>query len=275
MSTPSYKSQVETAASYLKGHIQSVPTIAIVLGTGLDILSHSVDVTQEIAFGDIPFFPKSTVQSHGGSLVVGAIKGVPVLLLRGRVHLYEGYSAKEVTLPIRALGLCGVTTLILSNACGAMNPEYRSGDIMLIKDHINMMGQNPLEGPNVDEWGPRFPDMSDPYRESLRALVRKEANDASIPLHEGVYVSVVGPNLETKAEYTMLRLMGADVVGMSTVPEVLAARHMGIDVLAFSVVTDECFPDELQPVTLEDVLRAANAAAPVLIRLIGRVLRLI
>jgi len=272
MSANSYQAQVEEAASFLRARVSSIPRIAIVLGTGLDDLSARVEVNEEISFGEIPNFPVSTVQSHEGSLLIGTLNNVPVIIMRGRVHLYEGYSASEVTLPVRVLALCGVSTLVLSNACGGMYKEYRSGDLVLIKDHINMMGQNPLEGPNVDAWGPRFPDMSDPYSESLRTLVKKTANDVSIPLHEGVYISVVGPNLETRAEYTMLRFLGADVVGMSTVPEVLVARHMGLNVLAFSVVTDECFPEVLQPISLEDVLRAAKKASPKLIKLIELIL---
>ncbi len=267
-----YKTRVEEAAAYIRSKVQSIPPTAIVLGTGLDALLSSVTILTEIPFQDIPHFPVSTVQSHRGSLVVGTIDSQTVLLLRGRVHLYEGYDAKMVTLPVRALGLCGVQTWVLTNACGAMNPEYRSGDIVLLKDHINMMGHNPLEGPNEDAWGPRFPDMSDPYSSNLRSMARQAANEVSIPLHEGVYVAVVGPNLETRAEYTMLRLLGADVVGMSTVPEVLAARHMGMNVIAFSVVTDECFPDELKAISLEEVLRAAEKASPKLIRLIKCIL---
>jgi len=272
MAARSYQSLVEESVRFLQGSIPQFPTIAIVSGTGLDALSKGVEIEQEISFSDIPNFPVSTVKSHEGSLVFGKIAGKSVVLLRGRVHLYEGYDAKTVTLSTRVLALCGIKTLILSNASGAMNPQYRSGDIMLISDHINMMGSNPLEGANVDAWGPRFPDMSDPYNTQLRQVARKTANDLSIPLHEGVYVSVVGPNLETKAEYTMLRLMGADVVGMSTVPEVLAARHMGVKILAFSVVTDECFPDTLQPISLEDVLRAAKKASPKLITLLKHII---
>ncbi len=272
MAARSYQSLVEESVRFLQGSIPQFPTIAIVSGTGLDALSTGVEIEQEISFSAIPNFPVSTVKSHESSLVFGKIAGKSAVLLRGRVHLYEGYDAKTVTLSTRVLALCGIKTLILSNASGAMNPQYRSGDIMLISDHINMMGSNPLEGANVDAWGPRFPDMSDPYNTQLRQVARKTANDLSIPLHEGVYVSVVGPNLETKAEYTMLRLMGADVVGMSTVPEVLAARHMGVKILAFSVVTDECFPDTLQPISLEDVLRAAKKASPKLITLLKHII---
>ncbi len=272
---PDYRARVEAASQYLRSQISEFPSTAIVLGTGLDALISSVSVISEIPYVDIPHFPVSTVQSHQGSLVYGTIESQPIILLRGRVHLYEGYDANTVTLPVRALGLCGIKTLVLTNACGAMNPDYKSGDIVLLKDHINMMGHNPLEGPNVDDWGPRFPDMSDPYSSSLRDLVRRAANDARIPIQEGVYVSVVGPNLETRSEYIMLRLLGADVVGMSTVPEVLAARHMGISVIAFSVVTDECSLEDLQPISLDDVLAAAKKASPKLISLIKGVIRLI
>jgi purine-nucleoside phosphorylase len=272
MTPAEYKANVETAANYILSRYPDFPQRAIVLGTGLDGLTDMVTVHEEILFKDIPHFPVSTVQSHEGALVIGSISDTPVVVLRGRVHLYEGYDAKTVTLPTRALALCGVKTLVLSNACGAMNLDYRSGDIVLLEDHINLMGHNPLEGPNIDSWGPRFPDMSDPYNKDLRALVRKTASENNIPLQEGVYVAVVGPNLETRAEYTMLRVMGADVVGMSTVPEVLVARHMNLNVLAFSVVTDECFPETLQPVSLEDVLRAARMATPRFIDLIQRII---
>jgi purine-nucleoside phosphorylase len=275
MMAPDYRARVEAASQYLRSQISEFPSTAIVLGTGLDELISSVSVISEIPYVDIPHFPVSAVQSHQGSLVYGTIESQPIILLRGRVHLYEGYDANTVTLPVRALGLCGIKTLVLTNVCGAMNPGYRSGDIVLIKDHINMMGHNPLEGPNVDDWGPRFPDMSDPYNSSLRDLVRRAANAASIPIQEGVYVSVVGPNLETRSEYIMLRLLGADVVGMSTVPEVLAARHMGISVIAFSVVTDESSLEDLQPFSLDDVLAAAKKASPKMISLIKGVIRLI
>ena len=268
----SYPEQVAESTSFLRELAPSFPDKAIILGTGLGALASMISVDIEIPFLEIPNFPVSTVDSHKGSLILGSIEGVPIAALRGRVHLYEGYNANEVTLPIRVLGECGVKTLIVSNASGAMNPEYRSGEIMLIEDHINLTGRNPLEGPNNEAWGPRFPDMSDPYASELRDIARSVANECSIPFHEGVYVACVGPNLETRAEYTMLRLLGADVVGMSTVPEVLVARHMGIKVLAFSVVTDECFPDTLQPLSIEDVLAAAAKASPALSRLLSRIL---
>ncbi len=262
---------VEGATAFLKERLASIPEIAIILGTGLDGVGEQIEVYQEIRNDDIPGFPKLTVQSHSGTLIVGKLGHVPVLALNGRAHLYEGYSAKEVTLPVRVLGALGVQTLIVSNACGGMNPAYRAGDIMLIEDHINLMGANPLEGPNHATWGPRFPDMSDPYASSLRHIAREVAQEEGIPLHEGVYVSVVGPNLETRAEYRMLSTMGADVVGMSTVPEVLVARHMDINVLGFSVITDECDPDNLASISIEDVLAAAEMAREPLARLMSRV----
>jgi purine-nucleoside phosphorylase len=268
----SYPEMVAQATAYLQAIQADFPDKAIILGTGLGNLVSMIDVEVEVPFSEIPNFPVSTVESHEGLLVFGSIKGTPIVALHGRVHLYEGYDANQVTLPVRVLGECGIKTLIVSNASGAMNPEYRSGDIMIIEDHINLTGRNPLEGPNHDAWGPRFPDMSDPYASELRKIARVAANDCSIPLHEGIYVACVGPNLETRAEYTMLRLMGADVVGMSTVPEVLVARHMDINVIAFSVVTDECFPETLQPLSLEDVLAAAAKASPALSTLLIHIL---
>jgi len=182
--------------------------------------------------------------------------------MQGRLHLYEGYTAREATFPIRVLGVFGIETLLISNAAGGMNPHFERGDIMLTTDHINFQGANPLVGPNVEEWGPRFPDMSEPYDIGLRKQAQQIALDTGIQLHQGVYVSVLGPNLETPAEYRFLRHMGADVVGMSTVPEVIVARHMDIRVMAVSVITDECFPDALEPVKIEEVLAAADDAAP-------------
>jgi purine-nucleoside phosphorylase len=207
------------------------------------------------------------VEGHHGRLLAGEVNEVPVLALQGRFHLYEGYDARAVTFPVRVLHHLGVETLLIANAAGGMNPAYRRGDLMLVADHINLQGVNPLTGPNVDEWGPRFPDMSEAYDAGLRRLAREVAEEEGIPLHEGVYVAVTGPNLETPAEYRFLRGIGADAVGMSTVPEVIVARHMGVECLAVSVITDECFPDTLEPVTIEAVLAAAAEAEPKLTRL--------
>ena len=267
-----YISTVGEAAEEIRKRVTTLPDLAIILGTGLDKLADIIQVDESIPYSSIPHFPQSTVSSHAGELVFGTVDSRPVIAMRGRMHLYEGYTAWEVTFPIRVLSELGVRTLIVSNACGGMNPDYRSGDLMLIADHINLMGHNPLEGPNNDEWGPRFPDMSDPYTSSLRELANGVAAESGVSIHEGVYLAVVGPNLETRAEYRMLRRMGADVVGMSTVPEVLVANHMNMQVLAFSVITDECFPDVLQPVSLEDVLAAAAKASPPLIELLRKVI---
>lgn len=266
-----YRRQVEAAAAAVRKRIDASPRVGLILGTGLGRLADEIDVRVTVPYDEIPNFPLSTVESHDGRLLVGALKGVPVVALQGRFHLYEGYDARQVTFPVRVLGVLGVDTLLISNAAGGMNPNYRKGELMLITDHINLQNDNPLVGPNVDDWGPRFPDMSEPYDLGLRRMVEEKALELAIKLHQGIYVAVVGPNLETKAEYRYLRQIGADVVGMSTVPEVIAARHMDIRVMAMSVVTDECFPDALEPVLLEDVLAAAGEAEPKLTRLMTAV----
>lgn len=240
------------------------PTIGIILGTGLGRLASEIEAEVAIPYGEIPGFPVSTVETHEGRLIFGHLDGVPVVAMQGRFHVYEGYSAHEVTFPVRVFNALGVDTLLISNAAGGMNPQWKKGDLMLIADHINFQGVNPLVGANVDEWGPRFPDMSEPYDRDLRAIASRKALEKGIRLHEGVYVAVVGPNLETRAEYRFLRAFGADVVGMSTVPENIVARHMGMRVMAISVITDECFPDALEEVSLEDVVAAANQAEPML-----------
>jgi len=257
-----YKRQVDETTDFLRNAASSVPAIGLILGTGLGGLADHIDVDVTVAYDDLPHFPTTTVQSHEGQLAFGRLDGVPVVAMQGRLHLYEGFSAHEVTFPIRVLGSLGIDTLLISNAAGGMNPHYSRGDLMLTTDHINFQGANPLVGPNVEEWGPRFPDMSEPYDVGLREEAARVALDQGIHLHQGVYVSVLGPNLETKAEYRMLRRMGADVVGMSTVPEVIVARHMDLRVMAVSVVTDECLPDALEPISVEEVLAAADEAAP-------------
>ncbi len=265
-----YKAQVTEAAEKIRAELPAgtgVPSIGIILGTGLGKLAEEIEVEKALPYGDLPHFPTSTVESHDGRLLIGHLDGVPVLAMQGRFHLYEGYTAHEVTFPVRVMGGLGVETLLVSNAAGGMNPHFRRGDLMLITDHINLQGANPLEGPNADAWGPRFPDMSEPYDLELRELAKEKALEHGIKLQEGVYLSVMGPNLETKAEYRFLRRLGADVVGMSTTPEVTVARHMDLRVLAMSVITDECFPDALEPVSLEDVLEAAGEAEPKLTRL--------
>ncbi|SRR5690554_233470 len=267
--TGTHRTAVEEAAGAIRSASNLRPSIGLILGTGLGKLAGEIDTDVVLAYHDIPHFPLSTVESHDGRLLIGRLRGVPVVALQGRFHLYEGYSAREVTFPVRVLRTLGVDTLLISNAAGGMNPNYRKGDLMLFTDHINLQPDNPLVGPNIDEWGPRFPDMSEPYDPELRRLAGDLALKFGFKLHEGVYVAVVGPNLETRAEYRFLRLIGADVVGMSTVPETIVARHMGMRVLAVSVITDECFPDALEPVSLEDVLQAAAEAEPKLTRLMA------
>ncbi len=263
-----YKQQVDETADFLRSRAGDFPRIGLILGTGLGGLANEMDVEFELGYEHIPHFPVSTVESHSGRLLIGKLGGTRVVAMQGRMHLYEGYSAREVTFPVRVFGTLGVDTLLISNAAGGMNPLYRRADLMLLSDHINLQGANPLIGENVSQWGPRFPDMSDPYKEELRQIARDVALKEGIPLREGVYVSVVGPNLETRAEYRFLRTIGADAVGMSTVPEVIVATHMGIQSMAISVITDECFPDSLEPVSIAEVLAAAAQAEPHLTRII-------
>lgn len=262
------RSHVEAAASVIREASSLKPAVGIILGTGLGGLTKEIAIEQTLNYGDIPHFPLSTVETHEGKLLIGKLDGVPVYAFQGRFHLYEGYSAQQVTFPVRVLGALGVETLLISNAAGGMNPHYKRGDLMLITDHINFQGVNPLVGPNLVEWGPRFPDMSEPYDLKLRNAAEESARRRGIKLQQGVYVSVTGPNLETRAEYRFLRWGGADVVGMSTVPEVIVARHMDMRVMAISVITDECFPDALEPVSISDVLAAAAEAEPSLTAII-------
>ncbi|MDQ7040570.1 MAG: purine-nucleoside phosphorylase [Rhodothermus sp.] len=266
-----YRAQVEEAATYIREHTTLRPRLGIILGTGLGELAQEIEAETTLPYDEIPHFPLATVESHHGRLIIGQLNGVPVYALQGRFHLYEGYTPRQVTFPVRVLATLGIDTLFISNAAGGMNPLFRRGDLMLITDHINLQGQNPLVGPNVDAWGPRFPDMSEPYDPELRRLAEEKALELGIKLQQGVYVAVLGPNLETKAEYRFLRLIGADAVGMSTVPEVIVARHMNLRVMAISVITDECFPDALEPLSLEAVLAAAAEAEPRLTRLMKAV----
>jgi purine-nucleoside phosphorylase len=260
--------EIQQAYESIRSAYDGSPAIGIILGTGLGALVDTVTISLSIPYQDIPNFPTSTVESHKGRLIFGDINGIPVVVMQGRFHQYEGYSLQQITLPVRIFKLLGVKTLIVSNACGGMNPLYRRSDIMLIDDHINLLGDNPLVGRNIDELGPRFPDMSEPYSQRLLALAESTALELGIKVHRGVYIAVTGPNLETRAEYRFLRTIGADVVGMSTVPECIVARHMGMEVLGVSIVTDECFPDSLQPVSLEHVLEAASIAEPKMTTLI-------
>ena len=234
----------------------------IILGTGLGGLAKDIDVQHEIEYEDLPHFPLSTVESHHGKLIFGKIGDKTVVAMQGRFHFYEGYSMKQITYPVRVMKFLGVKTLLVSNACGGMNPIYTRGDIMLMVDHINLLGDNPLIGMNEDELGPRFPDMSEPYDLELIKVAEEVALENKIKVQKGIYVAVPGPNLETKAEYRFLRTIGADVVGMSTIPENIVANHMGIKVLGISIVTDECFPDSLKPVNVEEIISTAMKAEP-------------
>ncbi len=273
MDAVSYRRRVEEAAATIRVQTDLKARVGIILGTGLGALADAVDAEAVLAYDAIPHFPLSTVESHHGKLLAGHLDGVPVFALQGRFHLYEGYDPKEITFPVRVLAALGVETLLISNAAGGMNPNFRRGDLMLVTDHINFQGVNPLSGPNDDGWGPRFPDMSAPYDADLIQLAEEAALGAAIKLQQGVYVAVEGPNLETRAEYRFLRTIGADAVGMSTVPEVIVARHMGLRCLAISVITDECFPDALEPVSIEDVLAAAGEAEPKLTAVMRAVVR--
>ena len=249
------------------------PRVGIVLGTGLGGLAAAIDIEVSVPYRDLPHFPVSTVESHRGKLLLGTLEGVPVVAMQGRFHRYEGYSLRQIAFPVRVMKLLGAETLIISAACGGMNPLWGPGDLVLLDDHINFMGDSPLTGPNLDELGPRFPDMSAPYDPGLRAAAASVAMAEKIPLRRGVYVAVVGPQLETRAEYRMLRGMGADMVGMSTVPEVIAARHMGMRVLAVAVITDQCLPDALEEADVATIIATARAAEPKLARLVEGVVR--
>ena len=253
---------VGAAAERVRERFGRVPSAAVVLGTGLGGLAKAIDVETTIPYSDIPGFPLSTVESHAGRLLCGTFGGKTVVAMQGRFHRYEGYTLREVTFPVRVLRALGAETLIVSNAAGVMDPFWNPSEVMLIADHINLLGDNPLIGPNDDRLGVRFPDMSAPYDAGLRALAREVALEQRIVLREGVYAAITGPALETRAEYRMLRTLGADVVGMSTVPEVIVAVHAGMRVLGFSIMTDRCLPDALEPATVERIIAVAASAEP-------------
>ncbi len=250
------------AQKVLESKSSVVPRIGVILGTGLGGLAEEITVEASVPYGEIPHFPLSTVESHEGSLLFGSLAGTPVVAMQGRFHLYEGYDLQTVTFPVRVMKLLGAEILMVSGACGGMDPEWNPGDLVLLDDQINLLGDNPLIGPNLDELGPRFPDMSEPFDRGLQKLAMEVASDAGIPLRRGVYVAVPGPNLETRAEYRMLRAFGADVVGMSTVPEVIVANHMGMKVLGVSIITDACLPDDLKPVDVATIIETARKAEP-------------
>jgi purine-nucleoside phosphorylase len=263
------REEVHAAAAVVARKASVMPAIAIILGTGLGGLAGEIEVAGEIPYGEIPGFPLSTVETHAGKLLLGHLGGRPVVAMQGRFHRYEGYDLRQVTFPVLVMHALGAGTLIVSNACGGMHPLWAPGDLVLLSDHINLLGDNPLVGRNDDQLGPRFPDMSAPYDSALRELARGTALELGIVLREGVYVAVPGPNLETRAEYRMLRAMGADVVGMSTVPEVIVAVHEGMRVLGISIITDQCLPDALEPADIGRIIATAGRAEPQLTRLIS------
>jgi len=263
--------RIRTASEAVRARTSIEPRLAIILGTGLGALADEIEAETVIPYEEIPDFPVPTVESHSGRLLLGRLSGQPVVAMQGRFHRYEGYTMSQVTFPVRVMRDLGAETLIVSNACGGMNPMWDVGDLMMIADHINLLDDNPLIGPNLDQLGPRFPDMSEPYDLGLQRLALDVARDEKITLRRGVYVAVSGPNLETRAEYRFLRLIGADVVGMSTVPEVIVAIHGGMKVLGVSIITDRCLPDALKPASVEEIIRVAGEAEPKLTQLIKSV----
>jgi purine-nucleoside phosphorylase len=265
-------SQIEESVAKIREEWTETPRAGIILGTGLGGLADQIEIAAAIEYDEIPNFPRSTAESHRGRLVCGTLNGIPVMAMQGRQHMYEGYPLKQITLPVRVMKAMGAEYLVVSNACGGMNPYYKSGDLMVIEDHINLMGDNPLIGINDDRLGPRFPDMCEPYSQELIDMALSIARQEDIVCHKGVFVAVAGPNLETRAEYRFLRAIGADVVGMSTVPEVIVAVHCGLKVVGFSIITDMCLADALQPANVEHIIATANDAEPRLTKMVVRVL---
>ncbi len=264
---------IQEAAEFVRERWSEVPRVGLILGTGLGGLAEQIDTAAELPYEEIPHFPESTVESHTGQLVCGKLEGVSLVAMEGRFHYYEGYSLEQVTFPVRVMKELGIEILIVTNAAGGMNPHYELADLMVIDDHINLMPDNPLRGPNDDRLGPRFPDMSEPYDRKLVAKASAAALELGIPAHRGVFVAVPGPNLETRAEYRFLRNIGADTVGMSTVPEAIVAAHAGLRTLGFSVVTDMCLPDALEPVDIDKIIEVAGRGGERLAKLIPHVIK--
>ena len=269
------RTQIADAVRTIRKHTSMVPEVGIILGTGLGGLVKEIRKEVVLDYDAIPHFPVSTVESHHGKLIFGTLGGKKVVAMQGRFHYYEGYTMEQVTFPVRVMSHAGLgaRTLLISNAAGGMNPKFRRGDLMIIEDHINLQGDNPLIGKNDDLLGPRFPDMSEPYSRDLVKLAARVAKDLKIRVRQGVFVAVQGPNLETRAEYRFLRGIGADAVGMSTVPENIVAVHMGMRVFGMSIITDECFPDTLKPVTVEEVIAVAGKAEPKLTMIMKELIR--
>ncbi|KPL11978.1 purine nucleoside phosphorylase [candidate division BRC1 bacterium SM23_51] len=265
--------QIAEATKLIRSKTDLQPRVGIILGTGMGALANAVTKSVVLSYKDIPHFPVSTVETHAGNLHLGMLEGVPVMMMQGRFHYYEGYSMKQITFPVRIMKALGCTMMIVMNATGSMNPLIPRGSIVLAADHINLTGDNPLIGPNDDDLGPRFPDMSEPYSHELTALAEEVALDLGIRVHKGVMVAVTGPCLETAAEYRFFRRIGADIVTMSTVPEVIVANHAGLKVLGMSVVTDECLPDALKPADIGEIIATASAAEPRLTALVSGILK--
>lgn len=264
--------QIAAATTYLQSFSFEQPRIGVVLGTGLGELVNHIKIAHSIPYQQIPHFPESTVESHKGHLILGHIHNTPVIAMQGRFHYYEGYTMQQITFPVRVMKAMGIQQLLLSNAAGGMNPDFKKGDLVLLDDHINMQPENPLRGLNAPAYGPRFPDMSRPYNPELGSKLQTAAASMGATLKKGIYVSVMGPNLETRAEYRFLRMIGADLVGMSTVPEVIVANQLQLPCAAVSVVTDECDPDNLHPVSIEEIIAVAGKADKLLSGLFARVI---
>lgn len=264
--------KINESVKFIEKYTKKKPKIGIILGTGLGNFAKKIEKRIEIPYKEIPNFPISTVLGHKGQLVLGEVSGKFVVAMQGRFHYYEGYSMKEVTFPIRVMKFLGVNILIESNACGGLNPQFKQGDLMIITDHINFFPENPLRGENDEKIGPRFPDMYNTYDKELVELAEKTAIECGIPIRKGVYIGVPGPNLETAAEYRMMRFFGADAVGMSTVPEVIVARHMDMKVIGIAVVTDMGLPDAIEPVNHIKILKAAESAEPKLTKIVTKII---
>ena len=266
------REQIKDTTRFIGDHVTFSGKIGIILGTGLGGLAEDIDADTIIPYDQIPHFPVSTVEFHAGKLIFGQLAGKPVMAMQGRFHRYEGYDFKEITFPVRVMKAMGIDTLLVSNASGALNPLYRAGDLIIMDDHINLLGGNPLIGENDDSLGSRFPDMSQPYSRRLIAMAEEVALGNKIKVHRGVYAAVPGPNLETRAEDRYLRIIGADVVGMSTIPEDIVAIHSGMEVLGISVITDEGFPECLEPANIEKIIQTANEAEPKLTSIMSGVI---
>jgi purine-nucleoside phosphorylase len=271
--TNPYLTQIEESTFFLKQQLTSAPLIGVIQGTGLGKITDEISIHKEISYRDIPHFPESTVESHSGKLLFGTIEGKQVVVMKGRYHYYEGYDMKTVTFPVRVMKSLGIQHLFISNAAGGLNPEYAIGDCMVIEDHLDLFPENPLRGQNLDRFGLRFPDMSEPYALEMIHQAKQIAESHQFQLRCGVYAGLQGPNLETKAEYRYLRTIGADAVGMSTVPEVIVARHMDLPVFAISAITDLCSPGKVKKISIAEVIEAASMAEPTMTRLIKLLIR--